>query len=113
MASDYKIVRHGRNEWTVMSKSGLFYPDEIIVEVKDHGLLMGEWTLNQIVEGFKKSLNPKEEKKYTPSLCGSISEKIDCTWKAMSEIDSRMNGHSYYSQFGFNWESAMQLIVPS
>jgi predicted RNase H-like nuclease (RuvC/YqgF family) len=97
MASNYRIVSHEEGkDWAVLSKSGLFYPDNITVEVKDHGMILGEWTLNQIVEGFKESLHPTP---INTNRCDShhklhenLDSKIDCTWKAISEVDSRMNG---------------------
>jgi len=95
MASDYKIVKHGCDEWGVISSSGLFYPDEITVEVKDHGMVLGDWTLNQIVEGFKKSLNSPPITNRCDShhkIHVNIDSKIDCTWKAIREVDNKVNG---------------------
>jgi len=92
MASNYRIVRHGCDEWGVISKSGLFYPDEITVEIRDNGLILGEWTLNQIVEGFKKSLNHLPIDTHRCDSHHEVHARLNSDWKAVREVDNKVNG---------------------
>lgn len=108
MACNLNISKSINGCWAVISTSGLIYHDDIFVKVKDHGIDLGTWTLNEIIEGFKKSLKGDHNDLYSaarddiPHLINRITkletqmqEKISDSksiWKSLSQLDSRING---------------------